>query len=76
MKDLVADIAIALVDFPDEVKVDEVGATQSTILELHVAKAYIGKVIGKKGQTANAIRTILAGISAKNRKNYILEIVE
>jgi uncharacterized protein len=76
MKKLVADIAIALVDYPKSVKVVEVKGTQSTILELHVAKADIGKVIGKQGHTADAIRTILSGISAKNRKNYILEIVQ
>jgi uncharacterized protein len=76
MKDLVTDIAIALVDFPDDVKVVEIKGTQSTILEVHVAKADVGKVIGKQGHTANAIRTILAGVSAKIRKNHLLEIVE
>lgn len=76
MKDLITSIAIALVDYPNEVKVDELKGSQSTILELHVAKADVGKVIGKQGRTANAIRTILAGISAKYRKNHILEIIE
>jgi uncharacterized protein len=76
MKNLVTDIVIALVDFPDDVNVVEIKGAQSTILELHVAKADVGKVIGKQGHTANAIRTILAGISAKNRMNHILEIVE
>lgn len=76
MINLITDIAIALVDFPDDVKVVEVKGTQSTIFELHVAKADVGKVIGKQGHTANAIRTILSGISAKNRTHYILEIIE
>lgn len=76
MKDLITSIATALVDYPNEVKVDELKGSQSTILELHVAKADVGKVIGKHGNTANAIRALLAGISAKNRKNYLLEIVE
>jgi hypothetical protein len=76
MKDLITNIAIALVDYPDDVKVVEIKGTQSTILELHVAKADVGKVIGKQGRTANAIRTLLAGISAKNRMNYLLEIIE
>ena len=76
MKDLVTDIAIALVDYPDAVTVVEVKGTQSTIMELHVAKVDVGKIIGKQGRTATAIRTILAAISAKDRKNYILEIIE
>ena len=76
MKDLVTSIASALVDYPDDVKVVEISGSQSAVLELHVAKLDVGKVIGKQGRTANAIRTILSGISAKHRKNYILEIIE
>lgn len=76
MKELITDIAIALVDFPEDVEVVEIKGTQSTIFELRVAKADVGKVIGKQGKTANAIRTLMSGISAKNRTHYILEIVE
>ena len=76
MKELVVDIAKALVDYPDQVKVTEVKGTQSTIFELRVAKEDVGKVIGRKGKTALAIRTILFGVSAKMKTNYILEIIE
>jgi uncharacterized protein len=76
MKDLITDIAIALVDYPEDVEVVEIKGTQSTIFELHVNKKDVGKVIGKQGHTANAVRTLLSGISAKNRTNYILEIIE
>lgn len=61
MKDLVKEIAVALVDYPDEVRVVEIKGSQSAVIELHVAKADIGKVIGKQGRTATAIRTIIAG---------------
>jgi uncharacterized protein len=76
MKELVIDIAKALVDYPDQVTVNEVKGTQSTIFELRVAKEDVGKVIGRKGKTALAIRTILFGVSAKMKTNYILEIIE
>lgn len=76
MKELVVDIAKALVDYPDQVTVNEVKGTQSTIFELRVAKEDVGKVIGRKGKTALAIRTILFGVSAKMKTNYILEIIE
>lgn len=76
MLKIVPDIAVALVDYPDDVKVVATKGAQSTILEGHMNKKDVGKVIGKQGRTANAIRTILAGISAKNRMNYLLEIVE
>jgi hypothetical protein len=76
MKELVADIAKALVDYPDKVRVNEVKGTQSTIFELHVAKEDVGKVIGRGGKTALAIRTILMGVSAKMKTNFILEIIE
>ncbi len=76
MKDLVEYIAKALVDNPDSVKVSEVEAEQTSVLELSVAKEDLGKVIGKQGRTARAIRTILSATSAKARKRIVLEILE
>lgn len=73
---LIYRIATALVDKPDEVKVTVIEGTQTTVLELEVAKDDTGKIIGKKGQTANAIRTILSAASAKIRQPFILEIVD
>ena len=76
MKDLIAEIVKALVDQPEEVSVNEIGGSQTTVLELRVAKTDMGKVIGKQGRTAQAIRTILSAAAGKTRKRYILEIVE
>jgi len=76
MKDLVGYIATALVDNPDEVAIVEVVGNQAAVLELKVAKEDLGKIIGKKGRTAQAIRTILNASSAKIKKRTILEIVE
>ena len=76
MKDLIDYIAQALVDHPDQVKVTEVEGNQTTVLELKVAKEDIGKVIGKQGRTARAMRTILSAASAKIKKRTVLEIVE
>lgn len=76
MKDLVYYIARALVDQPEQVKVTEVEANQTTVLELRVAKEDLGKVIGKQGRTARAIRTILGAASAKIKKRSVLEIIE
>jgi predicted RNA-binding protein YlqC (UPF0109 family) len=76
MKDLIDYIAQALVDNPDQVKVTEVEGNQTTVLELKVAKEDIGKVIGKQGRTARAMRTILSAASAKIKKRSVLEIVE
>ncbi len=76
MKDLIYYIAKALVDNPDQVAVDEVEGSQTTVLELKVAKEDLGKVIGKQGRTARAMRTILSAASAKIRKRTVLEIVE
>ena len=76
MKELVEYIAKALVDKPDEVTVSEVEGDQTTIIELKVAKDDIGKVIGKQGKTARAIRTILSATSTKLRKRSHLEIIE
>jgi len=76
MKDLINYLAQALVDHPEQVTVTEVEGDQTTVLELRVAKEDIGKVIGKQGRTARAMRTILSASSAKMEKRTILEIVE
>ena len=76
MKDLLIQIVQALVDNPEEIQVNEIEGTQTTILELRVAESDMGKVIGKHGRTANAIRTLLNAASGKARKRYMLEIVE
>jgi predicted RNA-binding protein YlqC (UPF0109 family) len=76
MKDLITKILQALVDQPEEISVSEMGGGDTIILEVKVAKTDIGKVIGKRGRTAQAIRTILNAAAGKSRKRYILEIVE
>ena len=76
MKDLITYIAKALVDNPDVVLVTEVQGNQTSVLELKVAKEDLGKVIGKQGRTARAMRTILSAASAKIKKRTVLEIIE
>jgi len=76
MKDLISYIAKALVDNPDQVSVSEVEGNQTSVLELQVAKEDLGKVIGKQGRTARAMRTILSAASAKINKRTVLEIIE
>ena len=76
MKQLIEDIAKALVDIPEEVEVKVVEGEQTTVLELKVAPSDLGKVIGKQGRTARSIRTILAAASMKYRERYTLEIIE
>ncbi len=76
MKDLIADIVKALVDQPEQVTVTEIEGAQTVVLELSVAKSDMGKVIGKRGRHADAIRTILSAAAGKVRKRYLLEIVE
>ena len=76
MKELVTYIAQALVDKPDQVTVAEVQGNQTTVLELMVAKEDLGKVIGKQGRTAQAMRTILSAVSSKLKKRTVLEIIE
>jgi predicted RNA-binding protein YlqC (UPF0109 family) len=76
MKDLIAYIAKALVDKPEEVVVTEIEGEQTSVIELRVAKEDLGKVIGKQGRTARAMRTILGAASAKMRKRSVLEILE
>ena len=75
-KDLVKKIAQALVDHPEKVEVREVDGEKTSVIELRVAKEDFGKVIGKSGRTAKAIRTILSAASAKKDKRCILEIIE
>jgi hypothetical protein len=76
MKDLINFIAQALVDNPEQVSVCEVKGNQTSVLELKVAKEDLGKVIGKHGRTARAMRTILNAASAKEKKRTVLEIIE
>jgi predicted RNA-binding protein YlqC (UPF0109 family) len=76
MKELIETIAKALVDHPDEVVVSEVEGEKTSVLELKVAKEDLGKVIGKQGRTARAIRTILSAASTKIKKRSVLEIIE
>ncbi len=76
MKELIKYIAEALVDNPEQVEVAEVEGNQTSVLELKVAKEDLGKVIGKQGRTARAMRTILSAASAKIKKRTVLEIVE
>ena len=76
MIDLISYIAQALVDHPEQVSVSEVEGNQTSVLELKVAKEDLGKVIGKQGRTARAMRTILSAASAKIKKRTVLEIIE
>lgn len=76
MKDLIKYIAQALVDDPEAVEVSEVQGEQTSVLELKVAKDDLGKIIGKQGRTARALRTILGAASAKIKKRSVLEIIE
>ncbi len=76
MKDLIQYMAQALVDRPENVQVVEVNGGHTSIFALKVAKDDMGKVIGRDGRTAQAMRTILSAVSSRLRKNSILEIVE
>ena len=76
MKDLITEIVKALVDQPDQVSVTVTESGQTVMLEIRVADSDLGKVIGKKGRNADAIRTILGAAAGKTRKRYILEIIE
>jgi predicted RNA-binding protein YlqC (UPF0109 family) len=76
MKALITHIATSLVDRPEQVSVTEVPGNHTIVLELTVAKEDLGKVIGKQGKTAMAIRTILSAVSSKNKKRTVLEIIE
>ncbi len=76
MKELIEYIAKALVDNPDQVKVSEIEGEKTSVIELNVSKDDLGKVIGKQGRTARAMRTILSAASTKVRKRAVLEIIE
>ena len=76
MKELIKIIAQSLVDQPKSVSVSEVQGNQTTVFELRVDKRDVGKVIGKQGRTAQAMRTILSAVSSKEKKRAVLEIIE
>ncbi len=76
MKELVETVCKALVDNPEEVNVTQIDGEQTSILELRVHQSDLGKVIGKQGRTARAIRTILAAAGMKNKRRFNLEIIE
>ncbi len=76
MRELIEFIAKALVDNPDAVKVTEIEGEKTSVIELSVAKEDLGKIIGKQGRTARAMRTILSAASTKNNKRAVLEIIE
>lgn len=76
MKELVEEIARALVDNPDDVNVREVEGEQATMIELRVADADRGKVIGKQGRTARSIRALLGAAGMKHNRRFTLEILE
>lgn len=76
MKELVEAIVKAMVDRPEEVEVFEVSGQHACIIELKVAREDVGKVIGKRGVNAQAIRTIITAAGGKQKKRYVLEIVE
>ena len=76
MKDLIACIAKALVDDPEEVVVTEINGTQSSVIELKVSREDVGKIIGKHGRTVVAIRTILSAASMKQKRRCVLDLLE
>ena len=76
MKQLVETVCKSLVDNPEDVKVTQIDGEQTTILELRVHQSDLGKVIGKQGRTARAIRTILAAAGMKQKRRFNLEIIE
>ena len=76
LKDIIEYVSKALVDMPEEVQVTEIVGEQTTVIELKVDKSDLGKVIGKQGRTARALRTILNAASTKLKKRSVLEIIE
>ena len=76
MRDIIKKIVKAIVDSPDDVNISEIDGGRTTIIELKVAKDDIGKVIGKKGRTISAIRTLLASAGGKEKIRYVLELIE
>jgi predicted RNA-binding protein YlqC (UPF0109 family) len=76
MKDLVEFLAKSLVDNPDDVQIHTFEREQATVIELEVAPADLGKVIGRQGRTARAMRTLLSAAGQKTRRRYILDIID
>ncbi len=76
MRQLIEDIAKALVDVPESVQVNEVSGELATVLELRVDPSDVGKIIGKQGRTARSLRTILSAVSMKYNRRFTLEILE
>jgi uncharacterized protein len=76
MKDLIIQIVKALVDNPEQVKVNEIVSIQTVVLEFRVAKSDMGKIIGKQSRTANAIRALLNATLGKTRKRYIIDPIK
>lgn len=76
IKEIIETIARALVDEPSEVFVTEIGGEHTSIMELRVNKADLGKIIGKQGRNADALRTILGAVSVKAKKRIMLEILD
>ena len=76
MKELVEMMAKALVDYPDQVEVTEIAGKDTSVIELKAAKEDMGKIIGKKGNNAQAMRTILNAASRKLNKHVVLEIID
>ena len=76
MQELVEFVAKSLVDHPDKVEVKEIEGEKTTVIELKVAPEDLGKVIGRQGRTARAIRTLLAAVARKSNKRAVLEILE
>ncbi len=76
MKELVEFIATSLVDSPDDVRVDEVERDDATVFELRVASEDLGKVIGRQGMTARAVRTLLSAVGSRRGRRYRLDIVD
>lgn len=76
LREFVEFMAKSIVDSPEEVKVTEVAGEKTTVIELRVASEDLGKVIGKQGRTAKAIRSILSAVAAKMKKRAVLEILE
>ena len=76
MKNLLAEIAKQLVDYPEQVKVNEIDGGHTSVLELSVTKQDIGKIIGRKGRNIAAIRTIMNAASVKIHKRIIVELLE
>ena len=76
LQELISYVSKSLVDLPDSVEVNEIVGEQTTVIELKVDKSDLGKVIGKQGRTARALRTILNAASTKLKKRSVLEIIE